>query len=466
MVGSTRLSPGFRFHPTDVELVKFYLKRKVMGKKLPSHCITELDIYKYAPWDLPLKSELRTGDLKWYFFTPIEKKYACGTRMKRAAERGYWKTTGKDREVHYDNEVAGTIKTLVFHQGKAPKGERTDWVMYEYRLQDKQLIDSGVSQDSYVISVIFKKNGPGPNNGAQYGAPFKEEDWESDDEEEEVNDGTGAALWAGGSAPSMVTSVERTNSAVTSPVVPDGSCVVSPVSCPPEKENAQVGPVGPDVTNANEGVAQAVHGGVEVVPSAAPLASQPVPQAEYCASGGVFQAQHVPQTVYVASEEHGEAVHADFQPVAENDDILAMLDCFTEDAPFTLAELNNTDQVVNIPNQVGGAAVGASLDGIDIYNNLGDLGNLAPFGESQGLINGCNANDSVPDYSFTGGQFLEVMDLDAPLNQGFFPQQDDGQLRGLQGTGVMQQNNNVHDDNSGCGDMVEELLNACWMHPG
>lgn len=45
--------PGFRFHPTDVELIMYYLKRKVMGKKLVFDALTELNIYKFAPWDLP-----------------------------------------------------------------------------------------------------------------------------------------------------------------------------------------------------------------------------------------------------------------------------------------------------------------------------------------------------------------------------------------------------------------------------
>lgn len=47
------LTPGFRFHPTDVELVKFYLKRKVLGKTFSVEAVTELDIYKYDPCDLP-----------------------------------------------------------------------------------------------------------------------------------------------------------------------------------------------------------------------------------------------------------------------------------------------------------------------------------------------------------------------------------------------------------------------------
>ncbi|KAJ0039989.1 hypothetical protein Pint_27279 [Pistacia integerrima] len=156
-----------------------------MGRKLRVDAIAEVDIYKYAPWDLPAKSTLRSGDLKWYFFCPREKKYANGARMNRATDFGYWKTTGKDRPVHYNNEAVGMIKTLVFHRGKAPKGDRTDWVMHEYRIGEKDLANRGVVQDAYVLCIVFQKEGPGPRNGAQYGAPFKEEDWD-DNEDEDV----------------------------------------------------------------------------------------------------------------------------------------------------------------------------------------------------------------------------------------------------------------------------------------
>jgi len=47
--------PGFRFHPTDEELVTFYLRRKVAGKRLSIEIIKDFDIYKHDPWDLPSK---------------------------------------------------------------------------------------------------------------------------------------------------------------------------------------------------------------------------------------------------------------------------------------------------------------------------------------------------------------------------------------------------------------------------
>lgn len=48
--------PGFRFHPTDEELVGFYLRRKIEKKTIGLEIIKQIDIYKYDPWDLPSMS--------------------------------------------------------------------------------------------------------------------------------------------------------------------------------------------------------------------------------------------------------------------------------------------------------------------------------------------------------------------------------------------------------------------------
>lgn len=85
-------------------------------------------------------------DRMWYFFCPIEKKYASGSKLKRATETGYWKSTGGDRTVTYKGRTVGKIKTLIFHQGHSGKGERTDWVIHEYRMEDKHLADARIVQ--------------------------------------------------------------------------------------------------------------------------------------------------------------------------------------------------------------------------------------------------------------------------------------------------------------------------------
>lgn len=101
------------------------------------------------------KSCLRTGDLKWYFFCPRLKKYPNGGKANRSTESGYWKTTGKDRDVTYNDEVVGKIRTLIFHYGKTPRGERTDWVIHEYRLEDRALVQRNIPQVMKILSRFY-----------------------------------------------------------------------------------------------------------------------------------------------------------------------------------------------------------------------------------------------------------------------------------------------------------------------
>ncbi|XWS54049.1 hypothetical protein CRYUN_Cryun10bG0055200 [Craigia yunnanensis] len=129
--GVLRLPPGFRFHPTDEELVVQYLRRKVLAWPLPASIIPEVDVCKADPWELP-------GDLEQerYFFSTREAKYPNGNRSNRATISGYWKATGIDKQIvtSRSNQAVGMKKTLVFYRGKPPQGSRTDWIMHEYRL--------------------------------------------------------------------------------------------------------------------------------------------------------------------------------------------------------------------------------------------------------------------------------------------------------------------------------------------
>lgn len=75
------------------------------------------------------------GGKDWYFYTQRDRKYATGLRTNRATASGYWKATGKDRSIVRRGSLVGMRKTLVFYQGRAPKGRKTDWVMHEFRLE-------------------------------------------------------------------------------------------------------------------------------------------------------------------------------------------------------------------------------------------------------------------------------------------------------------------------------------------
>lgn len=159
--------PGIRFHPSDEELISYYLERKVKSLPLPANVITDIELYSYNPWDLPsvffinlfssniviffithanpslslsLKNTGKTlfGEDEWYFFTPRDRKYPNGERPNRTAASGYWKATGTDKPIlsSCGSRQIGVKKVLVFYKGKPLSGLKMNWIMTEYRLPD------------------------------------------------------------------------------------------------------------------------------------------------------------------------------------------------------------------------------------------------------------------------------------------------------------------------------------------
>ncbi|XP_020237084.1 NAC domain-containing protein 83 [Cajanus cajan] len=130
--GVSKLPPGFRFQPTDEELVFQYLKCKVFSYPLPASIIPEINVCKHDPWDLPGNCDHQER----YFFSPKEAKYRNGNRMNRTTKCGYWKATGSDKRISSStcSGIVGIRKTLIFYEGKSPKGSRTQWILHEYRL--------------------------------------------------------------------------------------------------------------------------------------------------------------------------------------------------------------------------------------------------------------------------------------------------------------------------------------------
>ncbi|KAK3411304.1 hypothetical protein EUGRSUZ_I00060 [Eucalyptus grandis] len=153
------LPAGFRFHPTDDELVTDYLIRKCASQPISAPIIAEIDLYKFDPWDLPEMALY--GEKEWYFFSPRDRKYPNGSRPNRAAGTGYWKATGADKPIGRPKTL-GIKKALVFYAGKAPRGVKTNWIMHEYRLAN---VDRSAGKkknsrlDDWVLCRIYNKKG-------------------------------------------------------------------------------------------------------------------------------------------------------------------------------------------------------------------------------------------------------------------------------------------------------------------
>uniref|UniRef100_A0A0E0M367 NAC domain-containing protein n=1 Tax=Oryza punctata TaxID=4537 RepID=A0A0E0M367_ORYPU len=167
-----QLPPGFRFHPTDEELVVQYLRRRALSRPLPAAVIPDVhDAAVLDPWDFPGAGE---GEAYFFSFRQLAAASGGGGGWRRRAASGYWKATGTEKPVFLrgfgcggGQHLVGVKTTLLFLRAKPPS--RTGWVMHEYRLaaagavavagQKKSGNHSCMAQPGeWVVCRIFLKN--------------------------------------------------------------------------------------------------------------------------------------------------------------------------------------------------------------------------------------------------------------------------------------------------------------------
>ncbi|CAI9757329.1 unnamed protein product [Fraxinus pennsylvanica] len=147
--GVSKLPPGFRFEPTDEEIVFQYLARKIFSYPLPASVIPEISICKFDPWELPGDS-----DQDKYLFSNKEN----GNPMSRETSGGYWKAIGLDKQIMSSNwtPIVGIKRTFVFYEGKnSQTNSRTDWLMHEYHIARTNSQDSLTQIGNWVLCHIF-----------------------------------------------------------------------------------------------------------------------------------------------------------------------------------------------------------------------------------------------------------------------------------------------------------------------
>ncbi|KAL3515568.1 hypothetical protein ACH5RR_022470 [Cinchona calisaya] len=157
---NVNLPPGFRFYPTDEELVAHFLHRKV--SLLPCHpdVIPDLDLYPYDPWDLDGKA-MAEGN-KWYFYSR--------RTQSRITGNGYWKALGVDEPIlsSTSGQKVGMKKCYVFYFGEPSEGAKTNWIMQEYRLSDNgssssttrssKKRQSKIDYSKWVVCRVYERN--------------------------------------------------------------------------------------------------------------------------------------------------------------------------------------------------------------------------------------------------------------------------------------------------------------------
>uniref|UniRef100_A0A0E0M5Y8 NAC domain-containing protein n=1 Tax=Oryza punctata TaxID=4537 RepID=A0A0E0M5Y8_ORYPU len=152
-----RLDPGYHFVPSDEELVDFYLRGKIEGRRPPMDFINEVDIMSFDPVKL-IEKYKGYGENRWYFFTvrkPSKTKKRDEPNRKvvvDGVEEGSWSATGsvvyicgKDQET-----IIGTKRVLTYKSVRSPEEDK--WSMHEYIMVDKS------QMDQYVLCAIQFKH--------------------------------------------------------------------------------------------------------------------------------------------------------------------------------------------------------------------------------------------------------------------------------------------------------------------
>ncbi|XP_027906703.1 NAC domain containing protein 52-like [Vigna unguiculata] len=148
---------GVGFRPIEQELVDFYLKHKLLGDDSRVDVIPVINLCHVEPSDVPgilAKSRIRFGDPDWFFFSPVDFKYSNSKRVNRKTEKGFWKATGKDRDIRSwnTNTLIATKKNLVYYKGSVSCGVKSDWVIHEYHA-----VTFHESENAFVLCRLIKK---------------------------------------------------------------------------------------------------------------------------------------------------------------------------------------------------------------------------------------------------------------------------------------------------------------------
>ncbi|PON97166.1 NAC domain containing protein [Trema orientale] len=154
----SNLPVGFRFSPTEEEVIGHYLRLKILGMDSEvDPVMAEVDFYKWDPWDLTSQSKIKSNDPVWWFFSLRSYKNSKSKRSNRKTKTGSWKITGQDHKIKCRETKCfiGGKRVLVFQPGPSAPGKGTyHWVMHEYYHEPDNTFPN---QRAYVVCRLERK---------------------------------------------------------------------------------------------------------------------------------------------------------------------------------------------------------------------------------------------------------------------------------------------------------------------
>jgi len=170
-----QLPPGFRFRPTDEELVVQYLRRKALGVPLPAAVIPVVrDLYSLDPWDIPAAADASEGEKYFFAVRPAGVGGGCSGKLggaRAATASGRWKPAGKEKPVVLPRPcgggslLVGVKRAMTFAPRRKKKASSAalaaGWVMHEYRLAaplHKNGCSLAQAEGEWVVCRVFQRS--------------------------------------------------------------------------------------------------------------------------------------------------------------------------------------------------------------------------------------------------------------------------------------------------------------------
>ncbi|KAF7836605.1 NAC transcription factor 29-like [Senna tora] len=130
---------GYRFVPSDGELVSHCLVNKLLNREEPIHrdIIREVDVYRFDPNLLPLYERRWSSEKEEYYFTTVDPAVVrripdeASLITIRRTQNGYWKEHGESELVTRGQNIVGFKRNLVYYIGSPPNGVQTKWSLCE-----------------------------------------------------------------------------------------------------------------------------------------------------------------------------------------------------------------------------------------------------------------------------------------------------------------------------------------------
>ncbi|WCJ35869.1 NAC-domain protein 101 [Euphorbia peplus] len=128
---------GYKFVPTEEELLTHYLMNKALFKPLPAQVIPDIDasiFFQQPPKNLVRYSK---GEREWYFFTQLGRG---GDEKEMKIQKfedgiGFWKAIGQEEAIYNaDGNIFGFKFHFIYYSGTLQNPKKTHWKLDKFRL--------------------------------------------------------------------------------------------------------------------------------------------------------------------------------------------------------------------------------------------------------------------------------------------------------------------------------------------